>query len=97
MEVIQRDDGAFALLLLDGVESLLQVDLSAPGNYEQIELPAAPAGIDSNPDGDFTIAHTSALGQISFLDPATGDITTTKGFATSGMFNEPTLPRQDKE
>lgn len=97
MEVIQKEDGAFALLLLQGVQSLIQVDLSAPGNYSEIELPASPAGIDSNPDGDFTIALTSALGQVSFLDPATGEIETTSGFATSGMFNENILPRQDKE
>jgi DNA-binding beta-propeller fold protein YncE len=97
LEVIQKDDGAYALLLLDGVDSLIQVNLAEPGNYEAIELPSAPAGIDASPDGGFTIAHVSALGQVSFLDPASGDIRTTSGFATSGMLAETTLPRRDQE
>jgi hypothetical protein len=97
LEVIEKDDGAFALLLLDGVDSLIQVNLAEPGNYETIELPSTPAGIDASPDGGFTIAHVSALGQVSFLDPASGDIRTTGGFATSGMLNQNTLPRRNQE
>jgi len=97
LEVIEKEEGSFALLLLDGVDSLIQVNLAEPGNYEAIELPSAPAGIDASPDGGFTIAHVSALGQVSFLDPASGDIRTTSGFATSGMLTENTLPRRDQE
>ena len=97
LEVIQKDSGAFALLLLEGLDSLIQVDLAEPGNYTQLELPAAAAGIDASPTGGFTIAHVSPLGQVSFLDPATGDIRTTSGFATSGMFSENTLPRRNQE
>ena len=97
LEVIQKDDGAYALLLLDGVDSLIQVNLAAPGNYEAIELPSAPAGIDASPNGGFTISHMSALGQVSFLDPATGEILTTSGFATSGMLTHDTLPRRGQE
>ena len=97
LEMVQTDEGAFALLLLSGFDSLIQVDLSAPGNYRTIELPAEPAGIDASPNGGFTIAHNSALGQISFLDPATGSINTTSGFATAGWMDEDTLPRRDSE
>ena len=95
LEVIQKEDGAFALLLLEGLDSLIQVNLAEPGNYAQLDLPAPAAGIDASPTGGFTIAHVSALGQISFLDPATGDIRTTSGFATSAMFTENTLPRRN--
>ena len=97
LEMVQTDEGAFALLLLSGFDSLIQVDLSAPGNYSTIELPSDPAGIDASPNGGFTIAHDSSLGQISFLDPATGTIKTTSGFATAGWMDEDTLPRRDSE
>ena len=97
LEIVQNEDGAFALLLLENLDSLLQIDLSRPGSYSEIELPAAPVGIDASPDGSFTIAHASELGQISFLDPATGTIRTTGGFATAGMFSNDLLPRRDSE
>ncbi len=97
LEIVQNGDGAFALLLLEDLDSLLQIDLSRPGSYSEIELPAAPVGIDASPDGGFTIAHDSDLGQVSFLDPATGKIRTTGGFATAGMFSDDLLPRRDTE
>lgn len=97
MEMVQTNEGAFALLLLSGFDSLIQVDLSAPGNYSMIELPSDPAGIDASPNGGFTIAHDSALGQISFLDPTTGEINTTGGFATAGWMDDEVLPRRDTE
>ena len=97
LEMVQTEDGAFALLLLNGFDALIQVDLSAPGNYDMIELPSAPVGIDASPDGGFTISHDSALGQISFLDPSTGKIKSTGGFATAEWMEEDTLPRRDTE
>jgi hypothetical protein len=97
LEMVQTEEGAFALLLLKGFDALIQVDLSAPGNYDMIELPSAPVGIDASPDGGFTIAHDSALGQISFLDPSTGKIKSTGGFATAEWMEEDTLPRRDTE
>ena len=97
LEMVQTDEGSFALLLLAGFDSLIQVDLSAPGNYSMIDLPSDPAGIDASPTGGFTIAHDSALGQISYLDPATGEINTTGGFATAGWMDDDILPRRDTE
>ena len=97
VEMVQTDEGAFALLLLSGFDSLIQIDLSAPGNYSMIELPSDPVGIDASPSGGFTIAHDSGLGQISFLDPTTGEINTTGGFATAGWMDDEFLPRRDTE
>jgi len=97
LEMVQTEEGAFALLLLSDFDSLIQVDLSAPGNYSMIDLPSDPAGIDASPNGGFTIAHESGLGQVSFLDPTTGKIRTTGGFATAGWMDNDVLPRRDTE
>ena len=97
LAVVAHSDAEYALLLLDGVEELIQVNLEEPGQYTTIELPSAPVGISSSPTGGLTIAHRSALGQISFLDPSTGDLQTTGGFATADFFSEDRLPRRDTE
>lgn len=99
MELVEDEDSAYALLLLDGVESLIQVDLHSPGAVKQIDLDSSPAGIDADPDGRFTISHTDALGQLSFLNPSTGKIKTAAGFAAVGLLTNNPLPRRgsDKE
>ena len=94
LELVEHADAEYALLLLEGVEDLIQIDLSAPGNYTTLALPSAPAGISSSPNDSFTIAHHSALGQVSFLDPSSGNIQTTGGFATANFFSEDRLPRR---
>jgi hypothetical protein len=94
VELVERDEEAFALVLMEGVEEIIQVELASPGNYSALDLPSPPATIQSSPTGGFTIAHRSPLGQISFLDPTDGTLETSNGFAISGFFSEDRLPRR---
>jgi len=92
--LLNRDDETYALVLMQGHDHLLQVQLSEPTFFIEVELEAPPIEIGDMQDGRFYITHDAALGLVSFLDPATGDMTTTGGFASAGLFPEAILPRQ---
>lgn len=81
----------YALLLLEGHDSLVQVDLWS-AQVSEVELPAPPTGIGSLADGQFYITHQSALGLVSFLTPGSTDLTVVGGFAGEGLFTDDTLP-----
>ena len=86
VEIIENESGAFALALLDGVDTLLQVDLANPSRSAEIELPAPPVAIGSMPDGRFVISHEISVGMISVLDPNDPEnLTTISGFAAAGL------------
>ena len=97
VEIVEQGGSAFALVLMEGLEEIIQVDLASPGNHTALDLPSAPAKIQASPTGGFTIAHRAPLGQISFLDPSDGSIETSSGVATSGFFSEDRLPRRVTE
>ena len=94
MEIIENESGAFALILMDGLEYLLQVDLASPSNAMKIELPAAPIALDVMPDGRFVIAHDLGMGMVSFLNPSDLSLTSVQGFATFGLFEKSVLTRR---
>jgi hypothetical protein len=96
LQVTQDGGATYALLLLDGVDALLRVNL-ATAQSEAVELAAPPLGIDSMPDGTFVVTHPSSLGLVSFVDAATGEITTASGFAALDLLVEPVLPRRNVE
>lgn len=73
-----------ALVLQDGIDYLYQLDLYT-GRSEELELDGPPVAIGTMPDGDFFITHESALGLVTFLDPATGDTVVVSGFGTLGL------------
>jgi hypothetical protein len=97
VELVEKDGSAYALVLLEDIESLIQVDLAEPGAYTTVDLPAPPAGIFARPDGTFTIPHETDLGLVSFLDPETGTLSTVSGFATVNLLTDQTLPRRDSD
>ena len=98
MALAERDGNAYALVLLDGIETLLMIDLAAPSAARQVELDAAPLGIGEMPDGSFYITHDSPLGMITFLDPTDpSSLETASGFATLGLFDEYELSAQEQE
>jgi hypothetical protein len=85
-------------VLLDGVETLLMIDLAAPSAARQIELDAPPLGIGEMPDGSFYITHDSPLGLVTFLDPTDpSSLEVASGFATLGLFDEYELSAQEQE
>jgi hypothetical protein len=96
LEIVADDGGTYALLLLDGLEQLLRVDLATAGS-DEVELDAAPRGIGAMPDGTFVVTHDSALGMLTFIDAATGESTTVSGFAATNLLREAVLPRRDVE
>jgi len=91
--LVAGEDTEFALVLLEGMEYLLHVDLSDPSTPGQIDLPAPPVSIGAMPDGRFLIAHDDPSGLISFLDPETLDLNSVGGFALTGLLVQETLPR----
>ena len=91
-ELVESDGGAYALLLLSGVEDLLVVDLSNPTMAEFIALPEPPTGIGTMPDDRFYITHDAPLGLVSFLDPTDNSLSTIGGFASTSLFYEDALP-----
>jgi hypothetical protein len=92
LELVEQGDRTYALVLLEGRDTVLQLDLSAPSQPTELELEAPPTGIGALPDGRFSITHDAPLGLITFLDPATGKTTPAAGFATLGLMVEETLP-----
>jgi hypothetical protein len=92
----EREDGAYALLLLDGVDKLLSVDL-VTAQDEEIELEAAPLGIAAIPEGGFVVTHPSGMGLLSFVDPTTGTVTTAQGYALANLAAAAVLPRRNVE
>ncbi len=97
LALVESDAGAYALVLLQGRDEVLQLDLSQPSVPTALPLEAPPMSIGAMPDGSFFITHDSALGLISFLDPATGAITTAAGFGATDLQADATLPRRDQE
>jgi len=90
-------DSAYALVLLEGVDELLKLDLYA-GTYSQLPLEDSPLGIGSFGSGGFYITHDAALGLVSFLDPDTGEISAVGNFAAGGLLGgETVLPRTEEE
>lgn len=96
-ELLEGDSGAHALLLLDGVDELLMVDL-ATGSDTSFELEEPPLGIDAMPDGAFVVTHASPMGLVTFVDPADPEnVTVVSGFATTGLLGDTELPRRAEE
>ena len=91
LALVERDGATYALVLMQGLEHLIQVNLAEPTFFTEVALEAPPLGIGQLASGQFYVTHDAALGLVSFLDPATGDLTTASGFATPGLFHEPTL------
>ncbi len=79
-----------ALLLLEGKDDLLQLDLDS-GGYLEVPLPDSPLGIGAFGDTNFFITHDSALGLISFWNPTTETLGTVSGFALAGLLETETL------
>ncbi len=95
MALVEQEQTTFALVLMDGLDTLLQVDLASPSQAAQIDLPSPPTSIGAMPDGRFIITHEASLGELSFLDPVTGEPTTVGGFASYGLLEEEVLPRRN--
>lgn len=94
--LVQQDEATFALVLMEGRDALLKVDLAQPTFYEEVELEAPPIGIGALSSGSFYVTHESALGLITFIDPTGGTTGVASGFATPGLLSEPILPRRDQ-
>lgn len=87
----------YALLLLEGIDTLVQVDLWS-AQVSEVELPAPPTGIGALPDGQFYITHQAALGLISFLSPGSTELDqVVGGFAGEGLFEDDSLDTTSSE
>ena len=95
LEIVEGADGDFALVLLDGKDTLLQVNLANPSQSVEVDLPAAPIAIATQPvtiDGEqekFIISHDVEIGMVSILDPKTLEIQTITGFGLAGSLSQP--------
>jgi hypothetical protein len=94
LEIVEGDDGDFALVLLEGKDTLLQVDLANPSQSLEVDLPATPIAISTRPTVDseqekFIISHNVDVGMVSILDPKTLEIKTITGFGLAGSLVQP--------
>ena len=78
------DQSLHALVLQSDTDYLHELDLYAAEGAD-IELDASPLGIGEIPGGGFWITHQAGLGLVSFLDPATGEVTQAAGFGAFGL------------
>ncbi|MCK6516473.1 hypothetical protein L6R46_15640 [Myxococcota bacterium] len=86
-----------ALVLLADSTDLMQLDL-ARRTASAVELEAPALGLDRFGEASFVIVNNAPFGLLSFLDPATGEITAVGGFATTGILQgEQLLPRLAEE
>lgn len=90
------ETSSYALLLLDGVDTLLKVTLD-DASAEDIALEAPPLGIQQSPDGRFVVTGDSSMGMVSFVDPVDNGIVTVAGFATLGLADSPRIPRREAQ
>ncbi len=88
LELVAAGGVQYALLLLDGGDELLKVNL-ASGEHEFLSLPGRPTGISASPDGQFVITQDASLGLISLLDPTDNSFTHVNGFGQLGLLVEP--------
>ena len=95
LEIVEGTDGDFALVLLEGKDTLLQVNLANPSQSVEVDLPAPPITIATQPvtvDGEqekFIISHNVDVGMVSILDPKTLEIQTITGFGLAGSLSQP--------
>lgn len=75
-----------ALVLQDGVDYVFQLDLYGAIAAE-LPLSDQPVAIGSLTDDRFYVTHPSALGLVSLLDPASGNIVEINGFAAIGVLD----------
>lgn len=97
LALLEDEEKSYALALLEGSDTLLQVDLSNPTTPVEIDLPAAPVAIASMPDGQFAISHAEGLGMLSILDPTSLELRTISNFAAVNLFEQKELPRRGGE
>jgi hypothetical protein len=97
LALVEVEEKSYALALLEGSDTLLQVDLSNPTSAVEVDLPAAPVAIGSMPDGNFVISHNQGLGMVSILNPTTLEIQTMSNFAATNLFEDAVLPRRGEE
>lgn len=86
-----------ALVLLADSTDLMQLDL-ARRTASAVALEAPALGLDRFGDAGFVIVNDAPFGLLSFLDPATGEITAVGGFGAAGILEgEQPLPRLAEE
>jgi hypothetical protein len=100
-EVVETDGVPYALLLIDGHDELVTLELPTAAS-SGLELEEPPLGIAAMPGGLFVVTHSAALGLLSFVDPAVvGDeaaaVATVGGFAATELLSEPRLPRRTED
>ena len=92
LEIVEGTDGDFALVLLEGKDTLLQVNLANPSQSVEVDLPAPPISITTQPSMDeqekFIISHNVDVGMVSILDPKTLEIQTITGFGLAGSLSQ---------
>ena len=87
--------GTRLLLLQEGVDYLLSLDLGS-GGMSEVSLPAPPVAIGALPGGPFYITHTTSTGLVSFL-AADDALTSAGGFATLGLAEDTPVVTDDGE
>ncbi len=75
-----------ALVLLDGEEDLLQLDLGS-GGYTTVPLDEPPLSIGPYGSEQFFITHDTPLGMVTFLNPNSGELSAVAGFAAEGLLD----------
>lgn len=95
--LVEDESNSYALALLSGSDTLLQVNLASPNSPAEVDLPAPPVSIAAMPDGNFVITHNQSLGMVSILDPATLELQTMSNFAVTNLFEQKELPRTESE
>jgi len=95
MALVEDEGNSFALALLAGSNTLLQVNLANPNSPVEVDLPAPPVSIAAMPDGNFVITHNQSLGMVSILDPSTLELQTMSNFAVTNLFEQKELPRTE--
>lgn len=94
--LVDAADTTYALVLVEGEEELLMLDLASPSMLETVAMPAPATGIGTMPDGRFWITHDEELGMVSFLEPETRALESVGGFAAFGLIPDDSLPEREE-
>ena len=95
--LVATEASTFVLVLLEGDDEALLIDLAAPQPPGVIELVAPPVDMGTLADGRFWISHESPLGAVTLIDPlAPGEQVLLEDFAARGVLPDDTLVRRDE-
>ena len=97
VEIIENESSGetFALVMLEGIDSVFELNLDRPSAFEEVDL-VAPSRYRRPTQRCRVLHHPRChAGLVSFYNPATKEAQIAHGFAATELIDDDTLPNRD--